>query len=66
MARDAFHWWTLNNYRPHHGPIYLSMRTSRAQFKYALRYGKSIEETAGANSLVSNCFDKTLMIFGLM
>ena len=36
------------------------MRTSRAQFKYALRYSKSIEETARADSLVSDFFDKNI------
>ena len=55
IARDAFHWWTLNN-RPRHGQIYHSRRTSRAQFKYALRYAKSIEETARADSLASDFF----------
>ena len=55
IARDAFHWWTFNN-RPRYGPIYHSMRTSRAQFKYALIYAKSIEETARADSLASDFF----------
>ena len=36
------------------------MRTSRAQFKYALRYAKSIEETAQADSLASDFFDKNI------
>ena len=36
------------------------MRTSRAQFKYALRYAKSIEETARADSLASDFFDKNI------
>ena len=36
MSRIAFKWWVSHN-RPRHGPIYHSMRSSRAQFKYALR-----------------------------
>ena len=36
------------------------MRTSRAQFKYALRYAESIEETARADSLASDFFDKNI------
>ena len=52
---------------PRYGPIYHSMRTSRAQFKYALRYAKSIEETARADSLAAVIFSiKTLMTFGLV
>ena len=67
VERDAFHWWTFHNYRPRHGPIYHSMRTRGAQFKYALRYAKSIEETARADSLTSDFFSiNTLMIFVLM
>ena len=59
ITRDAFHWWTFNN-RPRHGPIYHSMRTNRAQFKYALRYAKSVEETARADSLASDFYDKNI------
>ena len=36
------------------------MRTSRAQFKYFLRYAKSIEETARSDSLASDVFDKNI------
>ena len=50
----------LFNNRPRHGPIYHSLRTSRAQFKYALRYAKSYEETARADSLASDFFDKNI------
>ena len=59
IARDAFHWWTFNN-RPRYRPIYHSMRTSKAQFKYALRYAKNTEETARADSLANNFFDKNI------
>ena len=36
------------------------MRTSRAHFKYDLRYAMSIEETARADSLASDFFDKNI------
>ena len=36
------------------------MKTSRAQFKYALRYAKSIEEIVRADSLASDFFDKNI------
>ena len=55
IARDAFHWWTFHN-RPRHGPIYYSMKTSRALFKYAPRYAKGIEETVRADSLASDFY----------
>ena len=50
IARDAFKWWNLNN-RPRDGYIYHEMRTSRAKFKYAFRFTRSIEDTARADSL---------------
>ena len=56
IARDAFHWWTFIN-RPRHGLIYHSMRTSRVQFKYAVRYAMSIAETALASDLFSKNID---------
>ena len=52
-AKDAFKWWNLNN-RPRYGPIYDSMRTSKAHFKYALtplRFAINQEETAKADAL---------------
>ena len=36
MSHINFKWWVSHN-RPRHGPIYHAMRSSRAQFKYALR-----------------------------
>ena len=36
------------------------MRTSRAQFRYALRYAKSIEETARTDSLTNDTFNKNI------
>ena len=62
-ARDAFWWWNMNN-RPHHGIIYHNMRTSRSQFKYALRSTKRAEETAKADALAADLSNKNLMISG--
>ena len=56
-AKDALKWWNLNN-RPRHGPIYVSMRTSKAHFKYALRFAKNQEETAKADALARDLIDK--------
>ena len=53
IARDAFWWWTANN-RPRHGLIYHSMRTSRAQFKYALRFARNQEETVRADAMATD------------
>ena len=39
-ARDALWWWNLNK-KPRYGLIYEAMRTTVAQFKYALRFVKS-------------------------
>ena len=43
-SRIDFKWWVSHN-RPRHGPIYHAMRSSRAQFKYALRQCR-LEELA--------------------
>ena len=53
IARHAFKWWNLNN-RPLNGFIYHEMRTSRARFKYALRFTRNIEDTARADSLAKD------------
>ena len=45
IARDAFKWWNLNN-RLRDGYIYHEMKSSGARFKYALRFTRSIEDTA--------------------
>ena len=50
---DAFWLWNLYG-RPYHGHLYHSMRSSRAQFKYALKYAKRIEETAKADALAKD------------
>ena len=60
-AKDALEWWNLNN-RPQYGPIYDSiyiyMRTSKAHFKYVLRFIKNQEETAQADALARDLIDK--------
>ena len=47
----------MNN-RPCHGIIYHNMRTSRSQFKYALRSTKRAEETARADALAVDLSNK--------
>ena len=59
ISRDALKWWISNN-RPRDGLIYHNMRTSRAQFKYALRIAKRNEETARADALARDLYDKDL------
>ena len=56
ISRDALKWWISNN-RPRDGLIYHNMRTSRAQFKYALRIAKRNEETARADALARDLYD---------
>ena len=51
-ARDAFLMWKYNA-KPCFGPIYDIMKTSRARFKYCLRYCKSVENKARADSLAN-------------
>ena len=62
-AKDAPKWWNLNN-RPRYEPIYDSMRTSKTHFKYALRFAKNQEETAKADVLARDLFDKDVDEFG--
>ena len=52
VARDALWWWKFYN-KPHKGPIYHSMKSARARFKYALRATKRAEETARADALAN-------------
>ena len=59
ISRDALKWWISSN-RPSDGFIYHNMRTSRAQFKYALRIAKRNEETARADTLARDLYDKDL------
>ena len=59
IVRNAFKWWNLNN-RPRDGYIYHKMRTSRARFKYVLRFTRSIEDTARADSLAKDLADGTI------
>ena len=45
--------------KPRSGPIFDAMRRTRAQFKYALRYCKSVEDQARADSLASKMSNLT-------
>ena len=56
-AKDALWWWNFNN-RPQYGPIYDNMGTTRAHFKYALRFAERQRETAEADSLASDLSNK--------
>ena len=49
----------MNN-RSRDGYIYYEMRTSRARFKYALRFTRSIEDTARADSLAKDLSGGTI------
>ena len=55
-AKDALWLWNLNK-KPRHGPIYEAIRTTRDQFKYALRCVKKQEDTARADSLARDLYD---------
>ena len=57
ISRDALKWWISNN-RPRFGIIYHDMRTTRAQFKYALRITKRNEDCARADALARDLYDK--------
>ena len=57
ISRDALKWWISNN-RSRFGIIYHDMRTTRAQFKYALRITKRNEESARADALARDLYDK--------
>ena len=57
ISRDALKWWISNN-RPRFGIIYHSMRTTCAQFNYALRITKCNKETAHADALARDLYDK--------
>ena len=56
ISRDALKWWISNN-RQRFGIIYHDMRTTRAQFKYALRITKRNEESARADVVIGRDFD---------
>ena len=62
-AKDALWWWNLNN-KPRNGPINEAMRTTSAQFKYALRFVIKQEDTARADSLARDLYDNDVDSFG--
>ena len=53
IAQDALWWWKLYN-KPKTGAIYHRMRSTKAQFKYALRSVRKSEEMIKADALASN------------
>lgn len=56
-AREAFHIWQLSS-KPKFGPVFDLMKTTRARFKYALRYCKSMESRARADALAKKLLTK--------
>ena len=66
VARDALWWWKFYD-KSRQGPIYHSMKSARARFKYALRATKRAEETARADALANDLNVRTtMMAFGRM
>ena len=61
-AKDALWWWNLSK-KPRLGPLYETMRTTRAQFKYALRFVKKQEDSARADSLARDLYDNDVDSF---
>ena len=61
-AKDSLWWWNLNK-KPRLGPIYETMRTTRAQFKYALRFVQKQEDTVRADSLACDLYDNDVDSF---
>ena len=53
VARDPFWFWNLYE-RPNQGQLYHSMRSSRAHFKYTLKFAKRVEDTAKADALAKD------------
>ena len=63
VARDAFWLWSFYR-RPNQGQLYHSMRSSRAHFKFPLKFAKRIEDTAKADSLANDRGAKNMINFG--
>ena len=53
VAHDALWWWKLYN-KPKTGAIYHRMRSTKAQFKYTLRFVRKSEEMHKADALASD------------
>ena len=53
ITQDALWWWKLYN-KPKTGAIYQRMRSTKAQFKYALRSVRKSEEMFKAYALASD------------
>ena len=56
-AREAFILWNTNS-KPRHGPVFDLMKNTRARFKYALRYCKSVETRANIDALANKLLAK--------
>ena len=63
VARDAFWLWNLYG-KPNDGHLYHSMRSSRAHFKFPLKFAKRIEDTAKADALANDRGSKNMINFG--
>jgi hypothetical protein len=57
LAREAFLLWRSHN-SPRHGPMYNNMRSTRAQFKLALRQCKRDRTRRAADSLAKHLLSK--------
>ena len=65
-AKDALWWWNLNN-KPRNSPIYEAMRTTRAHFKYALRFVKwNIKNKTLITDIYCMIFAITNIVYHLM
>ena len=60
-AREAFLMWRIS--KPRQGPVFQLMKSTRARFKYALRFCKSVENRARADSLAKKLLLKDDVIF---
>ena len=58
-SRNALKWWISKN-RPRYGIIYHNIRTTHALFKYVVKITKRNEETARADTLVRDLYDKDI------
>jgi len=62
QAREAFLMWQSNN-KPRQGYIFNLMKTTRASFKYALRFCRSVENRSKADALAKEFLLKDPKVF---
>ena len=62
-ARECFIMW-IDAGRPKHGPVFDLMKTSRARFKYAMRFLKSMNANLEKIHWQKNCRKVGQMTFG--